>query len=224
MMSFFKNLLNKSKSNEEKRMNYLQEKYSEDIENYRIIKAKKEEWIKPIFNHLKYIENIEKITNNLHQAKKYDEELETLKKCAKYCFDNELISEKIYETKEYYNMIYHAKLYCNRKINMIKKEQDTLNFKPYFSEENKSKKIPFNNNSKKSDRKPIPNRIRHQVFQRDNYRCCECGARLEDGATLEIDHIVPVSRGGTNDISNLQTLCKACNRGKYTDTWVGGRR
>ena len=32
---------------------------------------------------------------------------------------------------------------------------------------------------------------------------------------LEKDYIVPVAKGGTNDISNLQTLCKECNRGKY---------
>ena len=72
-------------------------------------------------------------------------------------------------------------------------------------------------------RQPIPNRLRHAVFQRDQYRCRECGASKEDGVTLEIDHIIPVAKGGTNDISNLQTLCKACNRGKYTDTWVGGK-
>lgn len=71
-------------------------------------------------------------------------------------------------------------------------------------------------------RKPIPNRIRHQVFQRDGYRCRECGASVKDGATLEIDHIKPVAKGGTNDINNLQTLCKKCNRGKYTDEWIGG--
>ena len=68
----------------------------------------------------------------------------------------------------------------------------------------------------------IPRQLRHEVFVRDGYRCKECGASVEDGATLEIDHIVPVAKGGTNDIDNLQTLCKECNRAKYTDEWVAG--
>lgn len=70
-------------------------------------------------------------------------------------------------------------------------------------------------------REPIPRKLRHEVFQRDGYRCRECGAS-KDEATLEIDHILPVAKGGTNDIDNLQTLCRECNRKKYTDEWVGG--
>ncbi|SDA57389.1 HNH endonuclease [Methanobrevibacter millerae] len=70
-------------------------------------------------------------------------------------------------------------------------------------------------------RQPIPRKLRHEVFMRDGYRCRECGASKEE-TSLEIDHIVPVARGGTNDIDNLQTLCRECNRMKHTDTWVGG--
>ncbi len=70
-------------------------------------------------------------------------------------------------------------------------------------------------------RQPIPRKLRHEVFKRDGYRCRECGAS-KDETSLEIDHIVPVARGGTNDIDNLQTLCRECNRMKHTDEWVGG--
>lgn len=76
--------------------------------------------------------------------------------------------------------------------------------------------------SEREGRQPISDRIRHEVFKRDGYRCRECGASKDEGATLEIDHIIPIAKGGTNDIDNLQTLCKKCNRGKYTDAWVGG--
>ena len=67
-------------------------------------------------------------------------------------------------------------------------------------------------------RQPIPGHLRHEVFKRDNYRCKECGATNKE-TTLEIDHIIPVSKGGTNDINNLQTLCKACNRAKSATIW-----
>lgn len=70
-------------------------------------------------------------------------------------------------------------------------------------------------------RQPIPRKLRHQVFQRDGYRCRECGATNKQ-TRLHVDHIKPVSKGGTNDLSNLQTLCEACNLAKYTDEWVGG--
>ena len=70
-------------------------------------------------------------------------------------------------------------------------------------------------------REHIPAKLRHEVFKRDNYRCRECGAKNKE-TTLEIDHIVPVSKGESNNITNLQTLCKKCNRSKHTRTWVGG--
>lgn len=60
----------------------------------------------------------------------------------------------------------------------------------------------------------IPKGLRHEVFKRDNYTCVECGARKEDGAVLHVDHIIPVSQGGTDELSNLQTLCDKCNMNK----------
>lgn len=56
---------------------------------------------------------------------------------------------------------------------------------------------------------------RFRVFQRDGYRCQICGRSAQDGATLEVDHKVPRSKGGSNDIDNLWTLCFECNRGKH---------
>lgn len=60
----------------------------------------------------------------------------------------------------------------------------------------------------------VPRGMRHEVFKRDNYACVECGAKKKDGATLHIDHIIPVSKGGTDELSNLQTLCSDCNLNK----------
>jgi hypothetical protein len=59
--------------------------------------------------------------------------------------------------------------------------------------------------------------LRYLILRRDKYRCCICGTAAGDGehVRLEVDHIVPRSRGGSNDPANLQTLCFACNRGKH---------
>jgi 5-methylcytosine-specific restriction endonuclease McrA len=47
-----------------------------------------------------------------------------------------------------------------------------------------------------------------------DFRCLMCGQREPD-VTLTVDHVVPVSKGGSNDISNLQGLCKPCNSTKH---------
>ena len=60
----------------------------------------------------------------------------------------------------------------------------------------------------------LPRSERDAVLRRDHQTCRQCGARQEDGVRLEVDHIVPVARGGTNDPYNLQTLCRACNQTK----------
>jgi hypothetical protein len=63
--------------------------------------------------------------------------------------------------------------------------------------------------------------LRLTVFQRDMYTCQYCGLA---GIALECDHIVPISRGGSNDIENLTTACMRCNRSKGSKTleeWEG---
>ena len=54
---------------------------------------------------------------------------------------------------------------------------------------------------------------RNEVLERDGYRCVYCSADLHNEA-VAIDHRVPVSAGGTNDIDNLQATCKTCNARK----------
>ena len=61
-------------------------------------------------------------------------------------------------------------------------------------------------------RDPVPQSVRYTVLKRDG-KCLLCGNGSDD-APLEVDHIVPRSKGGSNDISNLQVLCRPCNQGK----------
>lgn len=56
--------------------------------------------------------------------------------------------------------------------------------------------------------------LRYDILKRDHFKCSICGKGKEDGVKLEVDHIIPVSRGGKTEMSNLQTLCETCNRGK----------
>ena len=62
--------------------------------------------------------------------------------------------------------------------------------------------------------RPEWNRLRIEVspivYMRDGFRCRSCGATTD----LTVDHIVPLVRGGTNELRNLQTLCRSCNSRK----------
>jgi hypothetical protein len=64
------------------------------------------------------------------------------------------------------------------------------------------------------ERSLMTSSMRADILRRDSYRCVKCGATAQQGAELHIDHIRPVSLGGTTIPENLQTLCAPCNRGK----------
>ena len=67
----------------------------------------------------------------------------------------------------------------------------------------------------KRSRVQLSPRDREAVLMRDGYRCRHCGRNpREDGIKLHVDHIEPWSKGGTNDLENLQALCEECNLGK----------
>ena len=65
-------------------------------------------------------------------------------------------------------------------------------------------------------REPLPDGIRRSVLRRDGYACCQCPARWSRGEDLylQVDHIFPVSAGGTDRTDNLRTLCEPCNMDK----------
>jgi len=56
-------------------------------------------------------------------------------------------------------------------------------------------------------RMTITEKLRNKIFGRDGNKCRKCGT----GINLQIDHIVPFSKGGKTTPDNLQTLCRECN-------------
>jgi hypothetical protein len=56
------------------------------------------------------------------------------------------------------------------------------------------------------------------VYLRDGLACCYCGATIEGGAKLTLDHLVPHTKGGSNAPSNLVTSCHKCNSSRGART------
>lgn len=68
----------------------------------------------------------------------------------------------------------------------------------------------------KEQRTLMTKKLREFIKNRDNFTCCNCGnsTHVEPNLLLEIDHIIPVAKGGCTVEDNLQTLCWKCNRSK----------
>jgi diadenosine tetraphosphate (Ap4A) HIT family hydrolase/5-methylcytosine-specific restriction endonuclease McrA len=64
-----------------------------------------------------------------------------------------------------------------------------------------------------TDREAISGSIRYEVLKRASRRCENCGVSVDE-RPIDVDHIVPRSVGGANDISNYQALCYVCNTNK----------
>lgn len=62
-------------------------------------------------------------------------------------------------------------------------------------------------------RKALSKKTRFEVFKRDSFTCQYCGSMAPD-VVLNVDHIIPVAKGGDNHLLNLTTACFSCNSGK----------
>jgi len=56
-------------------------------------------------------------------------------------------------------------------------------------------------------------KLRFEVFKRDDFTCQYCGRKTPE-VILELEHMIPLSKGGTDELDNLTTSCFECNRGK----------
>jgi hypothetical protein len=69
----------------------------------------------------------------------------------------------------------------------------------------------------------IPKWLRFQVLKRDRFKCRYCGAPSR-AAWLQVDHVIPVAKGGKTVIENLITACEPCNGGKSANLLTERRR
>ena len=87
----------------------------------------------------------------------------------------------------------------------------------------KLKNIDFvasiNKYNQKNQRKLMTPTLRKQIMERDNYTCQKCGKYMPDEVGLQIDHVIPIAKGGKSIPSNLQVLCSKCNGSKKDKTY-----
>jgi hypothetical protein len=65
-----------------------------------------------------------------------------------------------------------------------------------------------------ANRKTLPLKVRAFILERDAATCQRCFQQASPGNAIEVDHILPLAEGGSDDPKNLQCLCFKCNSGK----------
>lgn len=93
------------------------------------------------------------------------------------------------------------------------------------------KRAPWQGSTRERSRRPW-DRTRRRIFQRDRGLCQLCKAAERATRATEVDHIVSLAQGGTDEDSNLQSVCSSCHRAKtlreaadarWGADWAGGR-
>ena len=157
-------------------------------------------------NEYRAVMENEQYDNDLYSTIKYFERVER-----KICDSMKLfpVTElTVYVTKDYIspkgrNYYHdHASFETGEIIGFRHKVRDTV-----INTIKKQREIQY-------ERSKMSDSLRYDVMKRDGFRCVLCGASRDDGITLHVDHIIPVSRGGKTEMSNLRTLCERCNLGK----------
>ena len=93
------------------------------------------------------------------------------------------------------------------------KWESFLSIHYFCSEHKEARQFISARRAAKPQRISIKPSLKAEILARDKRTCQMCGAKAPD-VKLHIDHRMPVKEGGTNDKSNLWTLCEECNLGK----------
>lgn len=183
------------------------------------------------FISTKVIDQINKEKQNNRLYIEYLKDVATLTETGKFLTDigkfkyerlvateKKLINQTIY-AKPHTDFYIEVTLYCSQ-INgrIYAKKNET-----YYSEDILAliKRLRNRNGTFYNDREiwnsicrvergKVSNKMRFSIYQRDGYRCRKCGVS-QRYAQLEVDHIIPIAKGGKSTYNNLQTLCHRCN-------------
>ncbi len=157
---------------------------------------------------------------NEREAQKYEEAMAKFSERVRNAKDkihtkkNEIMKE--FESYTFY--VYKENLYYFNKPDIHSQEDRQLLVKKYYVKEMKKldrfqKELQIIErlaSEPELAREPIPEAVRMFVWRRDGGKCVKCGSK----ENLEFDHIIPVSKGGSNTERNIQILCEHCNREK----------
>lgn len=173
------------------------------------------------------------INNGWDKIAEHNEKvLEWKKQCEEYL--DQCILKK-YRTKQYneslddknaytFNIVRNQTRY--KQVNYVKtpykvsqiQESYSVDYEYLFDRYNKLESINFettlSNYHSRNQRKLLTPKLREKIKQRDNYTCQLCGKYMPDEIGLQIDHIIPIAKGGKSVESNLQVLCSKCNANK----------
>lgn len=185
--------------------------------------------IKPCEENL---EKFEKVLNNFEAAEEGKRLIVNQKKSILKQIESEIpflikkISKKKFEKKLGFEHIDLSTIYFPKYVFSYVSSggNSSLNCNVVMDIENLNKFISYLseiikfNKSVVGQRALMTSSLRRKILIRDNYTCQICGnsKQKEPNLLLEIDHIIPLSRGGMTSEENLQTLCWKCNRSKGT--------
>ena len=91
--------------------------------------------------------------------------------------------------------------------------EDNPDYHAEWKQENSEKCCIYSHNRRSMIRKNGGSFTEKEWFgklEEHDYRCAICDAHNDD-SPMTMDHIIPISRGGRNEISNIQPLCSSCN-------------
>lgn len=167
--------------------------WHEICEHHRIV----EEWKKNQYSYAESIEN----------EKKRDKTLTALKMAIDDGHEYRFVAVRNYRSYNYYTEQIDSEIYMSfEHLEFARKASSSL------VQPADTRSVSAEHRAKQ--RALMTPELRRQIAERDNYTCQKCGRYMPDGFGLEIDHIVPVSKGGETVPWNLQVLCYRCNAEK----------